>query len=111
MDPCPDNSTECLLRAILEANSGYNWNPLNVGITAAIGVLALVIAILTVFQGALAAGPGRLKSGMSAIGRWSKFTSIYFNWTEFRFRSTAHVPFLTDPLLWFVISQRKPEIA
>src|SRR5271154_535691 len=96
MDPCPDNSTECLLRAILEANSGYNWNPLSVGITAAIGVLALIIAILTVFQGALAAGPGRLKAGRSAIGNWASYSKFKFSWTEFRFRSTAYVPFLSE---------------
>jgi hypothetical protein len=62
MTTCPDNSTECLLRAILEANSGYNWNPITFAFTAAIGALALIIAILTIFQGALAARPGTTES-------------------------------------------------
>jgi hypothetical protein len=94
MDQCSDNSTACLLRAILHANSVYNWNPVSVGLTAAIGILALVIAFATVFQGVLAAGPGRLKSSQRAIGMWAKHTVTRMHWKEFRVRSTAFVPYL-----------------
>jgi hypothetical protein len=56
----PDNSTECLLRAILNAQPppAYDWSPPNFAFTAAIGVVALAIAITTVF---LNAGPGNLE--------------------------------------------------
>ncbi|KAK5116254.1 hypothetical protein LTR62_008581 [Meristemomyces frigidus] len=94
MATCPDNSTECLLRALLDANSGFNWNPLNFAFTAAIGALALIIACTTVFQGLLAAGPGRLKANKSAIGEFAKGTKTRFDWTEFALRSTAYVPVL-----------------
>ncbi len=97
---CPDNSTQCLLRAILEANSGYNWNPITFAVTAAIGVLALIIAVLTVFQGALAAGPGRLKASKTALGPYAAFTKSHFSWTELRVRTVAKVPFMElRPLL------------
>lgn len=59
MVECPENTvntTECLLRAILEAQSGFDWDPLNFAFTAAIGVLALIVAAITVFQGLLTAG-------------------------------------------------------
>lgn len=94
---CPDNSTECLLRAILEAQpSGFNWDPLNFGFTAAIGLLALIIAIITVFQSLLGAGPGRLKASKAAIGIYSKDTKTRFHWDELRFRTTAKVPFIDE---------------
>ena len=79
---------------MLDANNGYNWNPASVGVTATIGVLALIFAMLTVFQAALAAGPGRLKAGREAIGIWAKYTVTKMHWTEFRFRTTAYVPLL-----------------
>lgn len=102
MVACPDNSTECLLRAILEINSGYNWNPVTFAFTAAIGALALVIALFMVLQGALAAGPGRLKASRTAIGPYAKFTKSHFSWTEFRVRTVAKVPFMElRPLLSF----------
>jgi hypothetical protein len=38
---CPDNATDCLLRAILESTSSscFNWDLLSFFFTAAIGVL------------------------------------------------------------------------
>lgn len=66
MTTCPDDSTECLLRAILDAQSGYNWDPLNFAFTAAIGFLALVLAVVIVFQGLLSAGTGRIKASKEA---------------------------------------------
>ena len=102
MTECPSNSTECLLRAILEANSnakGVNWNALNAGLTAAVGFLALLVALTTVFQGVLGAGPGRLKASNRAIGPWSCRTTNWFSWSEFRVRSTAQVPFISSDSL------------
>ena len=99
MTKCPSDSTECLLRAILEANSNkssVNWNALNAGLTAAVGLLALLVALTTVFQGFLGAGPGRLKASKQAIGPWSFRTTNWFSWNEFRVRSTAQVPFLSN---------------
>jgi hypothetical protein len=81
---CPDNSIHCLLRALLNDNSTivlleqvlkaqqkFNWDPLNFAFTAAIGVLALIVACITVFQSLLAAGPGRRKASRTSIGAFA----------------------------------------
>jgi hypothetical protein len=94
---CPDNSTECLLRELIakiDAQSGFNWNLLNFAFTAAIGILALVVAMTTVFQGLLGAGPGRLKASKAAIGPYSRNTKTKFDRAELRYRTTAMVPFV-----------------
>ncbi|KAL2069459.1 hypothetical protein VTL71DRAFT_14138 [Oculimacula yallundae] len=91
---CPDNSTECLLRALLEAQSSFNWDPLSFAFTAAIGVLAVIVAGITVFQGLLSAGPGRLKASKAAIGTFAVNTKTKFHWDELRYRTTARVPFI-----------------
>ncbi|KEF51186.1 uncharacterized protein A1O9_12800 [Exophiala aquamarina CBS 119918] len=105
MPICPDNSTECLLRALLEDNSTrallqelleatskFNWDPLNFAITAAIGVLALIVACLTIFQGLLAAGPGRIKASKVAIGPFADLSKSRFDFTELGLRTKASVP-------------------
>jgi len=123
MATCPPDSLDCLLRAILTAqrcflracfllrafesqwsnneHSGYNWNPLTFGATVAIGVLAVAVAMTTVFQGALSAGPGRLKASQHAIGpvHYKKSRTI-FSWIELRFRTVACVPYI-DSISWF----------
>ena len=66
----------------------------------AIGVLALIVAATTVFQGALSAGPGRLKASSRAIGPvYYPKTKTEFSWTELRFRTTARIPYI-DHLGW-----------
>ncbi|KIW07565.1 uncharacterized protein PV09_01521 [Verruconis gallopava] len=94
MDVCADNSTACLLRQIYNQNNTYDWNPLNFGFTAAIGALALIVAIMTVFQGALAAGPGRIKASERAIGEWSRYSQSRMDRQELRVRTTTLVPFI-----------------
>ncbi|PGH05250.1 hypothetical protein AJ79_06861 [Helicocarpus griseus UAMH5409] len=113
MEVCPDNSTECLLRALLNAQdqnayfepSQYNWEPLTFAFTVAIGVLAFVIAATTVFQGVLSAAPGRLKASREAIGDFAKYTESRVNLREFRVRTKAFVPFL-DEQLWIIRNGR-----
>ncbi|KIW52480.1 hypothetical protein PV05_08114 [Exophiala xenobiotica] len=106
MSICPDNSTECLLRALvtevnasralleelLEATSKFNWDPLNFAFTAAIGALALLIACITVFQGLLTAGPGRIKASKLAIGPYAKRSKSRFDFTELSLRTVVFVP-------------------
>lgn len=105
MSICPDNSTECLLRALLDDNSTrallqelldatsrFNWDPLNFAITALIGVLALIVACLTIFQGLLAAGPGRIKASRVAIGPFADLSKSHFDFTELGLRTQASVP-------------------
>ncbi|KEZ45492.1 hypothetical protein SAPIO_CDS1810 [Scedosporium apiospermum] len=101
---CSLNTTECILETLaavleeLRAQRGeYDWDPLTFGVTAAIGILALIIAILTVGQGLLAAGPGRLKSSRNALGPWAKFSKRTFDWSEMRFRTVAYTPLLVAP--------------
>lgn len=92
---CLTNSTDCLLRAILDANSGYNWNPLNFAFTAALSILGFIVATVTLVQGLLAAGPGRLKASRSAVGYvYSQKAHTRFDWTELRFRTLIRVPVL-----------------
>jgi hypothetical protein len=94
-DVCPTNSTNCLLRALLDANSGYNWNPLNFAFTAALSILGFVVATVTLIQGLLAAGPGRLKASRSAVGLvYSHKARTRFDKTELRFRTLIRVPVL-----------------
>ena len=92
---CPDNSTECLLRALLEAQNEFNWDPATFAVTVVIGALALLVAMATVFQGLLGAGPGRMKTSAAAIGPyWSKTAKTRFDWKEFRFRTSVEVPYI-----------------
>jgi len=101
---CSLNTTECILETLaavlgeLKAQrSEYNWDPLTFGVTAAIGILALIVAVLTVGQGLIAAGPGRLKSSRNALGPWAKFSRRTFDRTEMRFRTIAYTPVLVVP--------------
>ena len=56
---------------------------------------------MTVFQGALTAGPGRLKASSRAIGPvYYLKTRTEFSWIELRFRTTAWVPYI-DVVGWF----------
>lgn len=56
---------------------------------------------MTIFQGALTAGPGRLKASSRAIGPvYYSRTRTEFSWIELRFRTTAWVPYI-DAIGWF----------
>jgi hypothetical protein len=92
---CPDNSTACLLRAVVQSNSGYNWKPLTFAFTAITGSLALSFTFVAIIQGFLAAGPGRLKASRAAVGGHDSTATTRFDWTELRFRTTVEVPILT----------------
>lgn len=98
------NSRRCSVRGAGSPFSGrwllrtgtreFNWDPLSFAFTVAIGALAFIVACITVFQGLLAAGPGRIKASRRAIGEWSEFSRSRFDYTELRVRSTALVPFI-----------------
>lgn len=61
----------------------------------------MAVAITTVFQGALSAGPGRLKASQRAIGPvYYTKTRTKFSWIELRFRTIAWVPYI-DSIRWF----------
>lgn len=99
-DSCPEgseNRTDCLLQAILNASStsDYNWDPLTFAFTAAIGLLALVVAMVTVFQGLLSAGPGRVKASRHAIGNFAVKSKSRFDLFEMAIRTKAMVPFFS----------------
>ena len=110
--PCPtDNSNDaiaCLLREISShTQPNWNWDPLNFAITAAIGLLALIIACITVFQGLLAAGPGRLKASNLAIGPFSIHSRSRFDRTELALRTTARVPLITWDVVYHRVVRQK----
>ncbi|KAJ9652158.1 hypothetical protein H2198_008580 [Neophaeococcomyces mojaviensis] len=94
---CPDNSTECLLRALIETTASQTspWEPRSFGFTVAIGVAAFLISFVAIFQGLFAAGPGRIKASASAIGVFSKLSKGRLSWIEFAWRSTAYTPLIT----------------
>jgi len=94
---CPDNSTECLLRALIATTATQTspWEPRSFGFTVAIGVAAFLISFVAIFQGLLAAGPGRIKGSKNAIGSFAKLTKGKLSLIEFAWRSTAQVPFIT----------------
>jgi len=94
---CPDNSTECLLRALIEttANQTSPWEARSFGVSVAIGVAAFLISFVAIFQGLLAAGPGRIKASSNAIGKFSKLSKGKISWIEFAWRSTAKTPLIT----------------
>ena len=94
---CPDNSTECLLRALIATTATQTspWEPRSFGFTVAIGVAAFLISFVAIFQGLLAAGPGRIKASSDAIGAFSKYSKGSISWREFAWRSTASIPTIT----------------
>ncbi|KAI1070918.1 hypothetical protein LB507_010946 [Fusarium sp. FIESC RH6] len=105
---CSFNTSECILETIAsilsevqEKNSEYDWDPLTFVFTAIIGVIAIMFAALTALQAFLAAGPGRTKSGVYAIGPWSQFNRRKFDLAEMRFRTTSSTPILTIDSLNF----------
>lgn len=109
---CPaDNSTEaiaCLLRLVADnTQPDWNWDPLSFGVTAAIGVLALIVAGITVFQGLLAAGPGRIKASRPAIGPFAIHSRSVFDRTELALRTTARVPLITWDVCYHRIVRQK----
>lgn len=79
---------------MVEASSGYNWNSLTFAFTAILGLLALIFTVVAVIQGFLAAGPGRLKASLAAVGAYEATAVTRFDWTELRFRITVEVPIL-----------------
>ena len=109
---CPSNSTECLLRAIISnTDQGYNWNPLNFAFTAALSILAFVIAVIGLLQALVSAGPGRLKASLGALGPvYSDKAKTRFDRTELRFRTVADVPVINiDQILDFYENESPSE--
>ena len=109
---CPQDSSNeaiaCLLRLLVDnTQPDWNWDPLNFAVTAAIGVLALVVALITVGQGLLAAGPGRIKASTQAIGPFSIHTRSRFDRTELALRTTARVPLITWDVVYHRIVRQK----
>ncbi|RYP45564.1 hypothetical protein DL768_008113 [Monosporascus sp. mg162] len=102
---CPENenSTDCLLRVLLQVLAGhatadngkFDWDPITFGFTVPIGIIAALFTLVTVFQAVLAAGPGRRKSNHNAIGEWSQYNSREWSWPDMTMLSIAQTPILT----------------
>ncbi|EXF82649.1 hypothetical protein CFIO01_10782 [Colletotrichum fioriniae PJ7] len=101
---CPENqnSTDCLLRALLNVlaeqkqapHEGIDWDPITFGFTLLIGLVASMIALATVFQAVLAGGKGGRRANSRAIGRWSKYTTRKWRFSEMSWSYTAYTPVL-----------------
>ncbi|KAL0776744.1 hypothetical protein CaCOL14_006262 [Colletotrichum acutatum] len=96
------NSTDCLLRALLNVlaeqkqaqDAGIDWDPITFGFTLLIGLVASMIALATVFQAVLAGGKGGRRANARAIGRWSKRTTRKWIFSEMSWSYTAFTPIL-----------------
>ncbi|KAK1520125.1 hypothetical protein CPAR01_15176 [Colletotrichum paranaense] len=101
---CPENqnSTECLLRALLNvlaeqkqaSDRSIDWDPITFGLTLLIGLVASLIALATVFQAVLAGGKGGRRANSRAIGKWSKHTTRKWILAEMSWSYTAYTPAL-----------------
>lgn len=117
---CPENenSTDCLLRVLLQAFGNqttteagkFNWDPITFGFTVPIAFIAALFALIAVFQAVLSAGPGRRKSNRNAIGNWSEYTTRQWSWTEMTSLSIARTPILRrSRLLQLLEEQSRPK--
>ncbi|RYP84723.1 hypothetical protein DL770_005175 [Monosporascus sp. CRB-9-2] len=117
---CPENenSTDCLLRALLKAldkqanaeNGDFDWDPITFGFTVPIGIIAALFALVTVFQAVLAAGPGRRKSNRNAIGEWSQYTRRKWSWPDMTMLSIARTPILRTPRIITLLEAAKERV-
>ena len=108
VDIYPDNSTACLLRALLadnttreilqsvnDASNEYNWCSITFGPppSTTLWLSASLHTLLhgsTLFRQLVAAGPGRIKSGPAAMGRWSRFRRTRVDLSELRLRTVSY---------------------
>lgn len=80
-----------------QRHSEYNWDPATFGFTVAIGFLAFLVAVITVFQGLFTAGPGRLRASPGAIGTFARYTHSRPSLREVRVKTRTKVPLLILP--------------
>ncbi|KAJ0109455.1 hypothetical protein J7T55_000380 [Diaporthe amygdali] len=109
---CPENSnsTDCLLRALLQLlkehretdEAEIDWDPISFAFTLLIGCLATAFALATILQAIFAAGKGRRRTSHFAIGKWSRKTKRRWDWSEMNFRFTASTPILREQSLRFM---------
>lgn len=111
---CPENSnsTDCLLRSLLEflteyreaENAAVDWDPINFAFTLLIGIIAVLFALATIIQAIFTAGKGRRRTSHLAIGRWSAETKRKWDWSEMNFQFTVTTPVLHEKafqsMLW-----------
>ncbi|KAK8054877.1 hypothetical protein PG993_000104 [Apiospora rasikravindrae] len=106
---CPEdsNSTDCLLRAVLQVlgetrdnNNKFDWDPVTFAFTVILGVLATGFAGATISQAIISARKGYRKANRRAIGDWSTKTTKEWSWTEMNYQYTTRTPiFLIDSLM------------
>lgn len=109
---CPEdsNSTDCLLRTLLEFlkiqreadDTEIDWDPISFAFTLLIGLLATFFALATVLQAIFAAGKGRRRTSHLAIGQWSQKTTRRWDWSEMNFHFTASTPILREASLSYM---------
>lgn len=117
---CPEdsNSTDCLLRTLLQLlkvyreadNAAIDWDPISFAFTLLIGLVAILFALATVTQAISAAGKGRRRTSHLAIGKWNVETKREWDWSEMNFRYIATTPILHEKsLLSLLESHNKTE--
>jgi hypothetical protein len=114
---CPQdgNATDCLLRALVAAvdkasqrsEAAFNWDPVTFGFTVAIALAAAGLALVTVLQAVLAAGPGNRKSNAAAIGPWASKTRWEWKFRHLSFLYQAETPVLTQESIMSYLVRRE----
>lgn len=106
---CPEdsNSTDCLLRTLLQLLKEYreadsaaiDWDPISFAFTLLIGLVAILFALATVIQAIFAAGKGHRRTNHLAIGKWNVETKREWDWSEMNFRYIVTTPILHEDSL------------
>lgn len=99
------NATEYLLGELLKVikdkiatdDSTTDWDPITFAFTVPVGVfgiLATLLAFVTIVQGIFAASPRRRKSSRRVIGKWADTRWTNFHWDELRTTTFVKTPIL-----------------
>ncbi|KAK1477225.1 hypothetical protein CCUS01_05043 [Colletotrichum cuscutae] len=100
---CPQdsNSTDCLLRTLVQILNGsqkaddakYDWDPITFAFTVIVGAVALLFALVPIVQTIIAPGQGSRTTNRLAIGeKWSKESSRQWNWRQWTYEYTVITP-------------------
>ncbi|KAF7536877.1 hypothetical protein G7054_g4145 [Neopestalotiopsis clavispora] len=111
------NATEYLLGELLKVikdkiatdDSTTDWDPITFAFTVPVGVfgiLATLLAFVTIVQGIFAASPGRRKSSRRVIGKWADIRWTNFHWDELRTTTFVKTPILRANALSRAIQTR-----
>ncbi|KAF3012859.1 hypothetical protein E8E14_010867 [Neopestalotiopsis sp. 37M] len=115
------NATEYLLSELLDVvkdkiatdESATDWDPITFAFTVPVGIfgiLATLLAFVTIVQGIFAVSPGRRKSSRRVIGKWADKRWTTFQWGELRTTTFVTTPILRADSLYDAVQKRLEEV-